>query len=95
MSSSYFPFCICVLFWSSLGSKHIIKFQGSTKNKFFIKIFDNKIQLDSEIVLVVDTSTRLDQVSELTERVQRPISIINIEKESAFNVVFNVAFILL
>ena len=95
MSRSYFPYCIFVLFWSSWGSKHIIKFKGSTKNKVVIQFLRTQIQLDSEIVLVVDSSTRLNQASELTERVQRPISIIHTDKESYINVVFNVTFILL
>ena len=42
---------------------------------------------------MVDSSTRLDQISELNLRVQRPISIIHVDKEGPFNVVFNMNFI--
>ena len=39
MSCSYFPYHILVPFWSSWGSKYIIKFKGFDKNIFFSLFF--------------------------------------------------------
>ena len=88
-----------IIFWclsGLVGAQNILLSSKVLIKTYFSRyFFTNKNQLDSEIILVVDSSTRLDQVSELTERVQRPISIIHIEKESDFNVVFYVIFIFL